>query len=82
MKRLVTGFTIAFVAAVWMTGSWFFFNSIAVGAQGSATPAVADVSKGDPQDTGAFEGEMRTSLEASSLGSSRASSLVEETQFD
>ncbi len=38
-------------------GSWFFFNSIAVGAQGSATPAVADVSKGDPQDTGVFEGK-------------------------
>ena len=57
MKRLLTGFTIAFVAAVWMMGSWFFFNSVAVGAQGSATPAVADVSKSDPQDTGAFEGE-------------------------
>ncbi len=57
MKRLLTGFTITLVAAVWMTGSWFFFNSIAVGAQGSATPAAADVSKTDPQNTGAVEGK-------------------------
>lgn len=55
MKRLMTGFTITLVAAVWMIGSWFFFNSIAAGAQGSATPAVADVSKTGPQDTGAAE---------------------------
>jgi len=33
MKRLLTGFTITLVAAVWMMGSCFFFNSIAVGAQ-------------------------------------------------
>jgi Spy/CpxP family protein refolding chaperone len=57
MKRLLTGFAITLVAAVWMAGSWFFFNSIAVGALGSVTPAVADVSKTDPQDTGADEGE-------------------------
>ena len=57
MKRVLTGFTITLVAAVWMIGSWLFFNSIAVGAQGSATPAVADVSKTDPQDTGAAKGE-------------------------
>ncbi len=53
MKRLLTGFTITLVAAVWLIGSWFFFNSIAVGAQGSANPAVADAGKSDPQDTGA-----------------------------
>ena len=53
MKRLLIGFAVTLVAAVWMIGSWFFFNSIAVGAQGSATPAVADVSKTGPQDTGA-----------------------------
>jgi Spy/CpxP family protein refolding chaperone len=33
MKRLLTGFTVALVAAVWMLGSSFFFNSIAAGAQ-------------------------------------------------
>ena len=33
MKRLLTGLTITLVAAVWMVGSCFFFNSIAVGAQ-------------------------------------------------
>ena len=57
MKRLLTGFTITLVAAVWMIGSWFFFNSIAVGGSGSATPAVADVSKTGSQDTGADECE-------------------------
>ena len=57
MKRLLTAFTITLVAAVWMIGSWFFFNSIAVGAPGSVTPAVADVSKTGPQDTGAAECE-------------------------
>jgi len=58
MKRLLTAFTITFVAAVWMIGSWLFFNSIAVGAQqGSATPAVADISKTGPQDADAAECE-------------------------
>ena len=57
MKRLLTGFTITLVAAVWMIGSWFFFNSIAVGGLGSVTPAVADVGKTGPQDTGAAECE-------------------------
>jgi Spy/CpxP family protein refolding chaperone len=57
MKRLLTGFTVTLVAAVWMIGSWFFFNSIAAGTQGSVTPAVADVSKAGPQDTGAAEGK-------------------------
>jgi hypothetical protein len=37
MKRLLTGFTITLVAAVWMIGSWCFFNSIAVGTLGSVT---------------------------------------------
>ncbi|MGO9021048.1 MAG: Spy/CpxP family protein refolding chaperone [Syntrophobacteraceae bacterium] len=50
MKRILTGFTVTLVAAVWMTGSWFFFNSIAVGAQGSATASAADVSKAGSKD--------------------------------
>src|SRR5208337_453987 len=33
MKRLLKGFTITLVAAVWMIGSLFFCNSIAIGAQ-------------------------------------------------
>jgi len=33
MKRLLTGLTVTLVAAVWMVGSCFFFNSIAVGAE-------------------------------------------------
>ncbi len=57
MKRLLTGFAITLVAVVWMIGSWFFFNSIAVGTMGSVTPAVADVSKTGPQDAGAAECE-------------------------
>ena len=57
MKRLLTGFSITLVAAVWMIGSWFFFNSIAAGAQGSATPAVADISKTGPQDADAAKCE-------------------------
>ena len=56
MKRVLTGFAVTLVAAVWMTGSWFFFNSIAVGAQGSGTPAVADVSKTGSKDEAAAEG--------------------------
>ena len=56
MKKIFTGFAVTLVAAVWMAGSWFFFNSIAVGAQGSATPAVADVSKIGPKDESAAEG--------------------------
>ena len=44
------------VAAVWMMGSWLFFNSAAVGAQGPDTPAAAEVSKSNPQDTGAPAG--------------------------
>ncbi|MDA8305354.1 MAG: Spy/CpxP family protein refolding chaperone [Deltaproteobacteria bacterium] len=37
MKKTLTGFAIVLVAALWMTGSWVFFNSIALGAQ--TTPA-------------------------------------------
>ena len=37
MKRLLTGLTITLVAAVWMVGSCFFFNSIAVGAEDAGT---------------------------------------------
>ena len=32
MKKTLTGFAIVLVAALWMTGSWVFFNSIALGA--------------------------------------------------
>jgi Spy/CpxP family protein refolding chaperone len=56
MKKIFAGFAVTLVAAVWMAGSWFFFNSIAVGAQGSATHAVADVSKTGPKDESAAEG--------------------------
>lgn len=56
MKRILTVFTVTLVAAVWMTGSWFFFNSIAVGAQGSATPAVTDTGKTDTKGEAAAEG--------------------------
>lgn len=43
MKKVLTGFAVVFVAALWMTGSWFFFNSIANGAQGQTTPPAASV---------------------------------------
>ncbi len=56
MKRVLTGFAVTLVAVVWMTGSWFFFNSIAIGAPGSATPAVADTGKAGPKDESAAEG--------------------------
>jgi len=42
MKKLLTGLTVTLVAAVWMVGSWLFFNSIAAGAEGSGPPAVAE----------------------------------------
>jgi Spy/CpxP family protein refolding chaperone len=57
MKRLLTGFAVTAAAVVWMMGSWFFFDSIAAGDQGSGTPAVAEVNRGGPQDTGAAEGK-------------------------
>ena len=50
MKKVLTGFAVTLAAVVWMTGSWFFFNSIAAGAQGSATPVAADVSKAGSKD--------------------------------
>ncbi|MFZ0946050.1 MAG: Spy/CpxP family protein refolding chaperone [Syntrophobacteraceae bacterium] len=56
MKRVLTGFAVCLVAAVWMAGSWFFFNSIAIGAQGSATPAVADADKAAPKGEAAAKG--------------------------
>ncbi len=56
MKRVLVGFAVTLVAAVWMTGSWLFFNSIAIGAPGSATPAVADTGKTGPKDEAAAEG--------------------------
>ncbi len=42
MKKLLAGFGVILVAAVWMTGSSFFFNSIAVGAEGAGPPAAAE----------------------------------------
>ena len=56
MKRILTGFSVTLVAAIWMTGSWLFCNSIAVGANGSSTPAVAD-SKSGPIEKPAAESE-------------------------
>ncbi len=50
MKRLLTGLAVISVAAVWMIGSWYFFNSIGVGIQGLSTPAFADVSKTGSKD--------------------------------
>ena len=50
MKKVLTGFAVTLAAVVWMTGSWFFFNSIAAGAQGSGTPVAADVSKAGSKD--------------------------------
>jgi Spy/CpxP family protein refolding chaperone len=50
MKRVLTGIAVTLVAAIWMTGSWLFFNSIAAGAQGSNTAAVAEAGKSGPDD--------------------------------
>lgn len=41
MKKTLTGFTVVFVAALWMTGSWVFFNSIANGAENAPAPTPA-----------------------------------------
>jgi protein CpxP len=57
MKRLFTGLAVTLVAAVWMTGSWFFFNSIAAGAQGSDTPAAIEAGKDNPHDVGSPAGK-------------------------
>jgi Spy/CpxP family protein refolding chaperone len=56
MKKVLTGFAVTFVAAVWMVGSWFFFNSIAAGAQGTNTPSVGNVEKSAPHDRDAEGG--------------------------
>lgn len=45
MKKVLTGLAVTLVAAIWMTGSWLFFNSIAAGAQGSGAAAVAEAGK-------------------------------------
>ena len=50
MKRLMTILAVVLVAAVWMIGSWLFFNSIAAGAEGSGTPAVADTNKANSKE--------------------------------
>ncbi|MDR3570347.1 MAG: Spy/CpxP family protein refolding chaperone [Syntrophobacteraceae bacterium] len=41
MKKTLTGFAVLIVAALWMTGSWVFFNSIAIGAENTPAPAPA-----------------------------------------
>ncbi len=56
MKRVLTGVAVTLVAVVWMAGSWLFFNSIAIGAPGSATPAVADAGKTGPKEEATAEG--------------------------
>ncbi len=53
MKKLLTGLVITLVALVWMIGSWLFFNSIAAGTQGLASPAFAE--KTGPRDEAAPE---------------------------
>lgn len=50
MKRVLTGLAVVSVAAIWMIGSWYFFNSIGTGTQGLTTPAFADVSKPGSKD--------------------------------
>ncbi|HYA41525.1 MAG TPA: Spy/CpxP family protein refolding chaperone [Syntrophobacteraceae bacterium] len=50
MKKLLTVFAIIFVAAVWMTGSWLFFDTLAVGAQGPGGPPSVDVDKAAAKD--------------------------------
>jgi Spy/CpxP family protein refolding chaperone len=44
MKKTLTGLAIVLVAALWMTGSWVFFNSIAIGAENmpAAPPATTE----------------------------------------
>ncbi len=41
MKKTLTGFAVVFVAALWMTGSWVFFNAIANGAENAPAPSPA-----------------------------------------
>ena len=59
MKKLLTGLTVTLVAAVWLAGSWFFFSSIAVGAEQGGTPAVTEAGKTGPGDSGTAEGRCR-----------------------
>ena len=42
MKRILIGLSVALLAAVWMSGSWVFFNSIALGAERSDTPGLVE----------------------------------------
>ena len=56
MKKTLTGFAILFVATLWMTGSWVFFNSIANGAENSPTaspPATENQAK--PMESPTYE---------------------------
>jgi protein CpxP len=53
MKKLMTGLAVIVVATVWMTGSWVFLNSFAVGAD---TPAAAEVGKHPAKDHPAHGG--------------------------
>ena len=39
MRKIFIGFSIVLLAAVWMSGSWVFFNSTALGAEGCGCPA-------------------------------------------
>lgn len=57
MKRILIGFAITLVALVWMTGSWWYFNSIALGAAEPGTAAVADVGKTGSKDEAATSGQ-------------------------
>jgi Spy/CpxP family protein refolding chaperone len=50
MRKVLTGLAVVFVAAVWMTGSWLFFDTLAVGAQGSGNQSAVDTQKAAPND--------------------------------
>ncbi len=51
MKKVSILFVATLIVTVWMAGSWIFFNSTAVGAQESDTPAVADSQKSASPDS-------------------------------
>lgn len=56
MKKTLTGLAIVVVAALWMTGSWVFFNSIAIGAE--TTPATPPATAENPAQTSAPQNHM------------------------
>ncbi|MGC9194125.1 MAG: Spy/CpxP family protein refolding chaperone [Syntrophobacteraceae bacterium] len=57
MKKTLTGLAIVLVAALWMTGSWVFFNSIAIGAE--TTPAAPPATTANPPQTSPPPNQMK-----------------------